>query len=217
MSTYMTLKDFEKKVTTKSPQCQILINHGLLQLYGFNHVRCFKKSLTYDADCAMAHYFIAYSNAPNYNNPDGLDHVAAFRESTKAMEKAKNGKGNVSNWEMALIKAQQSRFCWPPGSESAGVLSKNYANEMRSVYQKFGEGDADVTTFFAESLMMLRPWKLWTSPPEHKPTMPETEELVSVLETALKMYPNHPGLCHYYILYSYNGVIGHTRKGVASS
>ena len=200
MSTYLTLKDFGTKVTTKSSDCQVLINHGLLQLYGFNHeeaIRCFQKSLTYDAKCAMAHYFIAYSNAPNYNNPDGLDHAVAFQESRKAMEKAIDG--NVSDREMALIKAQQSRFCWPPGSESADVLHKNYANEMRSVHQKFGEGDADVATFFADSLMMLKPWKLWTSPPEYKPAIPETEELVSVLETTLKMHPNHPGLCHCYI------------------
>jgi len=200
MSTYVNLGDFGKKVTTKSSECQVLINHGLLQMYGFNHeeaIRCFQKSLTYDADCAMAHYFIAYSNAANYNNPDGFDHAAAFQESKKAMEKVKDGK--ASDWEMALIKAQQSRFCWPPGSESKEILNKDYANEMRSVYQKFGGNDADIAAFFAESLMMLAPWKLWTSPPEYKPAIPETEELVSVLETGLKMFPNHPGLCHYYI------------------
>ena len=200
MSTYLTLGDFGKKVSTQSAECQLLINNGLLQMYGFNHeeaIRCFKKSLTYDKNCAMAHYFIAYSNAANYNNPAGLDYGAAYKETRLAMEKAKQG--NVSEWEMALIKAQQHRFCWPPNSKPLEVLNKNYANKMRLVYRKFGLADADITAFFAESLMVLAPWKLWTPAPEYKPGIPETIELVSVLEKALKVYPNHPALCHFYI------------------
>ncbi len=48
--------------------------------------------------------------------------------------------------------------------------------------------------------MMLAPWKLWTSTgPDGKPAIPETEEVVEVLEKALKTDPNHPGLCHFYI------------------
>ena len=52
---------------------------------------------------------------------------------------------------------------------------------------------------FAESLMMLAPWNLWTSPPDIKPAIAETEELMAVLEKALKQHQMHPGLCHYYI------------------
>ena len=199
MSTYLTLGDFGKKVSTQSAECQLLINNGLLQMFGFNHeeaIRCFKKSLTYDKNCAIAHHFIAYSNATNYNNPMGLDYSAAYKEAKVAMEKAKQG--NVSDWEMALIKAQQCRFCWPPNSKPLTELNKNYANKMRLVYQKFA-ADPYIAAFFAESLMVLDPWKLWTPAPEYKPGIPETMELVSVLEKGLKEYPNHPGLCHFYI------------------
>ena len=191
---------FGKKVTTVSTECQTWIDHGLLEMYGFNHeeaIRCFKKALNYDANCAMAHYFIAYSNAADYNNPDGLDYVVGYEESIKAMEKATNSQ--VFDWEMELIKAQLHRFCWPPGSQSLVELHKKYAAEMRIVYQKFGKDDADVAAFFADSLMMLAPWKLWTSPPDYKPSIPETEELVMVLETALKSNSQHPGLCHFYV------------------
>ena len=142
----------------------------------------------------MAHYFIAYGNAPNYNNPNGLDLTAAFEESQKAMEEAKNG--NVSEWEMDLIKAQLHRFCSPPDSQSSAELSRNYVNKMRPVYLKYGKEDADIASFFAEALMGLGPWKLWTPPPDYKPAIPETEELIEVLETSLSTYPNHPGLCH---------------------
>jgi len=200
MSAYINLQNFGKKVTTTSDECQVLINHGLLQLFGFNHeeaIRCFKKALDFDQSCAMAYYFIAYANAPNYNNPNGLDLAAAFEESQKAMEKAKNS--SVSEWEMDLIKAQLHRFCSPPGSQPSTDLSRNYVNEMRPVYQKYGKEDSDIAAFFAEALMGLAPWKLWTPPPNCKPAIPETEELVTVLETALNTSPNHPGLCHYYI------------------
>jgi len=169
-------------------------------MYGFNHeeaIRCFQKALSYDNNCPMAHYFIAYCNAADYNNPDGLDYAVGYEESVKAMEKAKQSQ--ISDWEIELIKAQLPRFCWPPGSQSLGEMHRNYVAEMRIVYQKFGKDDVDIAAFFAESLMMLAPWKLWTSPPDCKPSIPETEELVMVLETALKTNPQHPGLCHLYV------------------
>ena len=66
------------------------------------------------------------------------------------------------------------------------------------VYQEF-LNDPDVAALYAESLMMLAPWKLWTPPPDVKPAIPETEEIVCVLEKALSTHPTHAGLCHCYI------------------
>ena len=65
--------------------------------------------------------------------------------------------------------------------------------------RSFGENDPDIAAMFAESLMMLAPWELWTAPPNVKPAIPETEEVVIALEKALKKHPKHPGLCHFYI------------------
>ena len=201
MSAQLKVEGYGMKVTTDSSDCQLWVDRGLIQMYGFNHeeaIRCFQKALTFDSNCAMPYHFIAYSNAGNYNNPNGLDYAAGFKEAEKALEKA-NKNSNISDWEMALVKAQQHRFCWPPGSKPMEELNKNYTNQMRAVYQMFGENNADVSAFFAESLMALAPWKLWTPPPEYKPSIPETEELVMVLEKALNTYPQHPGLCHFYI------------------
>src|SRR5690348_18043357 len=50
--------------------------------------------------------------------------------------------------------------------------------------------------FYAESLMNLRPWKLWTldgAPAE------DTEEIMAVLESVLARQPDHVGANHYYI------------------
>jgi tetratricopeptide (TPR) repeat protein len=56
--------------------------------------------------------------------------------------------------------------------------------------------DLDAATLYAESLMNLTPWKLWT--PDGQPG-PNTVEIVAVLESVLKRDPNHPGANHLYI------------------
>jgi hypothetical protein len=53
-----------------------------------------------------------------------------------------------------------------------------------------------VQALFAESLMDLHPWSLWSA--NGKPG-PETLELVATLERTLKKHPNHLGANHYYI------------------
>ena len=65
-----------------------------------------------------------------------------------------------------------------------GGLSKKYPDDL------------DAATLYAESMMDLRPWKLWS--PEGKPAE-GTEEIVAVLESVLRRSPNHPGAIHYYI------------------
>jgi tetratricopeptide (TPR) repeat protein len=56
--------------------------------------------------------------------------------------------------------------------------------------------DLDLATLYAESMMNLRPWKLWKADgtPEEG-----TEEIVRVLESVLRRNPNHIGANHYYI------------------
>ena len=201
MSTgYFNLGGVGIKVTTSSADCQLWIDRGIAQTYGFNReeaIRCFVKASKYDPTCAMARYFIAYNNAADYNNGEGFDYFLGYKESQSALEMID---AKITDWERALIEAQVHRFCWPVGSMPLEDLHRNYANAMRSVYQKICKDDTiDIAAFFAESLMMLAPWKLWTSPPNVKPAIPETEEIVGVLEKALKADPGHPGLCHLYI------------------
>src|SRR6185369_12982893 len=69
------------------------------------------------------------------------------------------------------------------------------SNAMRALVKKYPD-DLDAATMFAESLMMLRPWQLWTL--DGKPA-PNTLELVAVLESVLKKNPDHPGANHFYI------------------
>ena len=66
---------------------------------------------------------------------------------------------------------------------------------MKELTQRYPD-DLDAATLYAESLMNLRPWRLWAN----DGTAAEgTEEIVSVLESVLRRNPNHLGANHYYI------------------
>ena len=56
--------------------------------------------------------------------------------------------------------------------------------------------DLDAAVIYAESLMNLTPWKLWTA--DGNPAA-NTQQIVSVLESVLLRNPNHLGANHYYI------------------
>jgi tetratricopeptide (TPR) repeat protein len=66
---------------------------------------------------------------------------------------------------------------------------------MRKVWAAHPD-DADVGALFAESMMDLRPWNLWT---HDKKAEPGTEEIIATLEAALKTDPSHPLANHLYI------------------
>jgi hypothetical protein len=66
---------------------------------------------------------------------------------------------------------------------------------MRKLAARYPD-DLDAATLFAESMMNLNPWKLWTA--DGKPAE-GTDEIVSTLESVLKRDPNHLGANHYYI------------------
>ena len=66
---------------------------------------------------------------------------------------------------------------------------------MKAAWEKFPK-DADIGALYAESLMNLRPWDLWTA--DGKP-QPETPEIIATLEAVLKVDPDHPLALHLYI------------------
>ena len=167
-------------------------------MFGFNSeeaIRCFLKALSFDSNCAMARVFLSHSCSPNYNNPNGLDPGMARDESQRALDTIEKIEG-YEGWEVALIRARPLLFA---EGKSAGEASQDYCNAMRAVYKEFGSDSRLLVALFAEALLMLSPWKLWTRPPNVKPAIPETEELVGVLERGLQQHPTHPGLCHFYI------------------
>lgn len=194
-SEYFDLGDFDRTVTTLSPEAAQWFVRGLVQCYGFNHeeaVRCFERALAIDPGMAMAHWGIAYALGPNYNNP--MMEEEASKRAFEAVSEAAARLKDAAPVERALILALRTRYSWP-APEDRKALEIAYAGTMRRVYKAYPD-DPDVAALFAESLMMLRPWMLWA--PDGKPA-PETPEIRSVLEPALKRWPSHIALCHLYI------------------
>ena len=66
---------------------------------------------------------------------------------------------------------------------------------MRKLARKYPD-DLDASTLFADSLMNLRPWRLWNAdgtPAEGTP------EIIATLESVLRRDPNHIGAMHLYM------------------
>lgn len=182
---------FEVSITTPSPYAKRFFSQGLILANAFNHAeaaRSFREAIQQDSTCAMAHWGLAYVLGPNYNtNSDqgdtkeiqtAIKHAAAYAKSTEL-------------WEQALIQALAIKF--PINSNTD---EEAYASAMRKVYQQFPENDI-IVTLFAESLMNLHAWDLYTR--KGGEPKPWTHEIVSTLEHAMKLNVNNPLANHLYL------------------
>jgi tetratricopeptide (TPR) repeat protein len=183
------------RVVTKQAEAQTYFDQGLAFLYAFNHdeaIRSFAAASALDPDCAMAHWGVALANGSHINKPqqDGTREKAALA----ALERARKLAEPASAADRALIAALAQRYSDPPPKDRE-KLNRAYSAAMKKVWTEFPR-DADVGALYAESLMNLRPWDLWTA--DGKPH-PGTEELVRTLEAVLAVDPNHPLALHLYI------------------
>ncbi len=188
------LGDIDHPVSTNNPEAQKFFNQGLSYVYAFNHaeaINSFKQAAQIDPQLAMAYWGIALSLGSNYNVPaDG----PALLEAYSSLQKAVTLAPKASEHDRAYINALSKRY-------SANIqadkhqLEVDYKNAMGEVAKNYPD-DLDASTLYAESMMNLRPWKLWTL--DGKPEE-GTLEIVAVLEEVLRRNPNHSGANHYYI------------------
>lgn len=180
-------------ITTHSKDAQRYFDQGLRLLYAFDHeeaIRAFEEASRHDATAALAYWGIALALGPNIN---AAMKKADERRAWDALQKARSYSAHMTPAEQAYINAIGRRYSQNGASRSA--QDKAYADAMRVLWKQFPD-DADAGVLFAEALMDLHPWDLWTAAGRPKPG---TEEIVSTLETVLAKVPNHPGACHYYI------------------
>jgi tetratricopeptide (TPR) repeat protein len=181
-------------VSTKNALAQKYFDQGLTLVYAFIHeeaVRSFQRAAELDPNLAMAHWGVALALGPNYNmemeTEQGKKALAAIRHAQALA-------GGASQAEQDYIAALATRY-----TDQIDVDPKkpnrDYAQAMKALAAKYPD-DPDAATLYADAMMLLRPWQLWSS--DGKPAE-GTDEIVATLESVLARQPNHIGANHLYI------------------
>ncbi|HEY2861516.1 MAG TPA: hypothetical protein VGJ21_24110 [Terracidiphilus sp.] len=188
------LSSLHHPVSTSNAEAQQFFDQGLRLVYAFNHdeaARSFHRAAELDPQLGMAWWGVALAAGPNYNLPVDPDHE---KISADAIDKARSLSAAAPQAEKDYIEALARRFTHQANPDYQ-QLSTAYARAMHSLVVKYPD-DLDAATLYADSMMNLRPWKLWNA--DGTPA-PGTEEIVSTLESVLRRDPNHIGAMHLYI------------------
>ena len=183
-----------RKVSTQNTLAQRYFDQGLNLGYGFNHddsLRSFSEAAKLDPDCAMAWWGQAYVLGPNYNLP--LDE-ANGKKAYAAIQAALARKDNATPVERDLIDALATRYENPPPTDRVR-LDQAYAEAMGRLWEKYPQ-DGDIGFLYADALLNLQPWDLWTKDGKPKGSTPT---IVATLEQVMQLNINHPGANHMYI------------------
>ena len=191
---YDNLGSLHHAISTTNSRAQKYFDQGLRLTYGFNHaeaIRAFTEAARLDPHCAICYWGVAFDYGPNINAPmdadSGVKAYAAVQQALALMPYA-------SAEEQDYIHAVATRYVPKPEADRAAP-DRAYADAMGKLAAKYPD-DLDAQTFYAESLMDLRPWNYWTH--DGKP-QPGTPIILTALEGVIQRNPNHPGACHYYI------------------
>ena len=183
-------------IATASPEAQKFFDQGLAMAYGFNHeeaYRSFAKAAELDPKAPMPHWGMALVLGSNYNDPAPVDE--RLRKARAEVEQALVLSAAGPENERAYVEALAIRYPADPAAADKAKVAVDYTAAMKALSARYPD-DLDAATLYAESLMNLTPWKLWT--PAGEPG-PNTLEIVAVLESVLKRNPDHPGANHFYI------------------
>jgi len=180
-------------ISTTSEEAQKFFDQGLTLVYAFNHhqgVLSFQRAAELDPKSPMPYWGIALALGPNYNETEGEDEKGAYQ----AIQKAKQLTAGAPPAEKQYVDALALRFS-NDDKPDFDKLGRAYAAAMRDLCRSYPD-DPDACTLFAESLMDLHAWALWTH--DGKPGE-NTLEITSTLETVLRKWPDHAGANHFYI------------------
>lgn len=159
-------------VNTASKEAQLWFDQGLNHLHGFWHLeayRAFQQVIKSDSNCAMGYWGIAMCQ-PGF----GGENKKVWLE---AINKAVSLKSKASPLEKALIEATEYLIRIGLGVQTV--------EKFRTLYKDF-PNDPEAIAFAA---IMLRQY-------ENEATQ---QEVKTLLEKALRRFPDNTALMHYYI------------------
>jgi tetratricopeptide (TPR) repeat protein len=182
-------------VATTSAEAQKFFDQGFILAYGFNHdeaVRAFRRAAQLDPQMAMAYWGLALALGPNYNettiSPERMK--AAHEAVQKGLILAAKGPEH----ERAYLGTLAKRFSADPTADQK-KLWLDYRDAARELMRRYPD-DLDAATLYADALMILNAWKLWS--PQGRPAE-GTEEAIAILEDVIGRDPSHIGAHHLYI------------------
>jgi tetratricopeptide (TPR) repeat protein len=182
-------------VSTDIPAAQFAFDRGLTMVIAYEQdegERAFREAARLDPSMAMAWWGIALAVGPNINYPPELKSTGV---AAAAIERAKLlAEKRATAEEREYIAALSARYSSDENPDY-DKLATGYREAMRSLVHAH-PNDADAMALYAEAIMDLHPWQLWSN--DGKPG-PDTTELVELLESGLKRNPGHIGLLHFYI------------------
>jgi tetratricopeptide (TPR) repeat protein len=181
-------------VTTKSAEAQQYFDQGLRLIYGFNHweaIQSFRHAIKLDPEFAMGYWGLALAYGPNLNdvNPQDREKIAF-----DAIQSAAGKQSKCTKFEKAMIDAMSKRYDGK-AYDDRSMLNSAYSEAMRAVAKNFPD-EAEALVLAADGIMNTMPWDYWQKDGTAKPA---TLEAKSILETALKKFPQHSGAHHLYI------------------
>jgi hypothetical protein len=163
-------------ISTKNSEAQRFFDQGLTLVFGFNHeeaARSFRRASELDPQSAMAFWGIVLALGPCINLDVDPPHEKAAYD---AVQKALLLSSGATQKERDYIHALDTRYSSDPKVDLR-KLDVEYAHAMRELSKRYPD-DLDAATLYAESLMDLHPWKLWSL--DGRPTE-GTDEIVAVL------------------------------------
>lgn len=212
MDNYYNLGSYSRPITTNSPEAQLWFDRGLNWCYAFLHeeaIRCFKKVIELDPDCAMGYWGIAYATGPYYNSPwekmPKRMRPGIIEKANQYAREALDRLAQASPVEQAVIQALITRFPTPTCEDEAlfAQWDDAYAQAMRDVYAQYPH-DTDVCALAAEALICRTPWQLWDLDNRTPAEGADTEEALTIIYDTFERMASageapHPGLLHFYI------------------
>ncbi len=177
-------------IQTANPQAQAFFNQGLQYLYAFNFDesrRSFARAATLDPTSPMPLWGVALALSPNYNDtsPDPNSRAQAWQ----ALEQAQPLAAHADPRERDYLSALTQLYDPVPPHNLHG---DRYAHAMAQLAARY-PADLDAATLYAQALMDLNAWNLWSSTGRPRPTTPL---ILATLQSVLARDPSHVGANH---------------------
>ncbi|MCA1616233.1 MAG: hypothetical protein LC800_19455 [Acidobacteria bacterium] len=189
------LGSFRFPVSTRNAEAQKFFDQGVILTYGFNHdeaARSFRRAAELDPQMAMAHWGLAMSLGPNYN--ETAISAERMKAAHEAVRKGLSLAAQAPAHERAYLEALAKRLSADEGADQK-KLWLDYREAMRSLMTRYPD-DLEAAVLWADAAMIINAWKLFDA--QGRPAE-GTEEIVSVLEAILRRDPDHIGAHHLYI------------------